>query len=86
MSTAPASNRKPMKTRDKIKYMFAAFLGVMTIIAIGGLSMARYHREQTTAEEEMQVQQTLAIYGANGVLPEKVELPAGTPAIGPAPQ
>ena len=37
-------------------------------------------------EEEMQVQQTLSIYGANGALPEKVELPAGTPAIGPAAQ
>ncbi len=83
MSTANVTNRKPMKTRDKIKYMFATFLGVMTIIAIGGLFMARYHREKTTAEEDMQVQQTLMIYGADGGLPEKVQLPAGTPAIGP---
>lgn len=82
MSTAPAINRKPMKTRDKIKYLFATFLGVMTVIAIGGLLLARYHREQTTVQEEMHIHQTISTFGQNGAIPEKIELPDSPPATG----
>ena len=68
-----------MKTRDKIKFAFAGFLALMTVIAISGLLIAKHQRKKTTREEEMRIQQTLAIYGQNGALPAKVELPEETP-------
>ena len=82
MSSASTVNKKPVKTRDIIKYMFAAFLGVMTIIAIGGLFLARYQREKTSEQEELHIRETLLNYGQNGALPEKLELPEPTPSRG----
>lgn len=74
-----------MKTRDKIKYAFASFLGIMTVLAITGLVMARYERQKTTEAQEAMIQQTLTIYGQNGALPQKVELPdSNAPAAPPA--
>lgn len=74
MSTLSNSPRR-MKTRDKIKYAFASLLALMTVVAISGLFIARHHRQQISAQEEMQIQRTLSAYGENGALPEKVELP-----------
>lgn len=85
MSTIPATQRRPMKTRDKIKYMFATFLAVMTIIAIGGLMLAKHNRQKYDAENQRQVNQTLSIYGQNGALPEVVELPDSAQAANAAP-
>lgn len=64
-----------MKTRDKIKYAFASFLAVMTIVAISGLLVAKHQRKKTSEAEELRIQQTLSVYGQNGALPKKVELP-----------
>lgn len=63
-----------MKLRDKIKYTFAGVLALMTFIAITGLFLARAKRERISAQEQLQVQQTLSVFGTNGGLPEKVEL------------
>jgi len=76
-----------MKTRDKLKYGFAALLAMMTIIGIGGLMLARHHRQQVDREEATRIQQAISEYGVNGSLPKKVKLPdppAGV--ISPNPQ
>ncbi len=87
MSTvAPTTNTRPtkraMKTRDKIKFAFAGLLAMLTVLAIGGLTYADYQRKKTTEAEEMQIQQTLSIYGQQGALPEKIETHGAPPAIG----
>ena len=73
--TTLARPRSKMKTRDKVKYGFAGLLAIMTVVAIGGLMLARHHRHQTTLQEDLQVKQAISVYGKAGALPEKVELP-----------
>jgi hypothetical protein len=75
-----------MKTRDKLKYGFAGLLAVMTVIAIGGLLLARHHRQQVSLQEEMQVKQAISIYGEDGALPKKLEMPDDKPATGLLPK
>ncbi len=82
MSTVAPSPTRVIKTRDKIKYAFAGFLGLMTCLAISGLVYADYQRKQTTEAEEQQVRQTLAIYGEQGAIPEKIETHGTAPQIG----
>ena len=82
MSTVAPTPIRVMKTRDKIKFAFAGFLGLMTCLAISGLVYADYQRKQTTEAEEQQVRQTLAIYGDQGGLPEKIETHGSAPQIG----
>jgi hypothetical protein len=87
MSTAAPTNQsqaaqRAMKTRDKIKFAFAGFLGIMTFLAIAGLTYADYQRKKTTEAEEMQIQQTLSIYGEQGALPDPVETHGAPPTLG----
>ena len=74
--------RPTMKTRDKLKYGFATVLAIMTFLAIGGLFLARHQRNQVSAQEAMQVQRAISVYGQNGALPEKIELPEAPAVIG----
>jgi L,D-peptidoglycan transpeptidase YkuD (ErfK/YbiS/YcfS/YnhG family) len=74
--------RSTIKTRDLLKYMFAGFLAAMTVVAIGGLMLAKHHRQKTTAQEELQIKQAISVYGKDGALPAKIELPQATPAGG----
>ena len=80
MSTVAPYQAKSMKTRDKIKYAFASFLALMTILAIAGLIAAKYERKKATEAELKHIQSTLGAYGRNGGLPPKIEMPEQEPA------
>jgi len=80
MSTVAPYPVKSMKTRDKIKYAFASFLALMTVMAIAGLLVAKYERKKATEAELKQIQNTLGAYGHNGGLPPKIEIPEQEPA------
>lgn len=84
MSTVAPSQTRAMKTRDKIKFAFAGLLALMTITAISGLVYADHQRKKTNEAEEIQVRQTLSIYGEQGRLPEKIETHGAPPTINPA--
>lgn len=88
MTTLSNTPRTTLKTRDKIKYAFATVLAVLTVVAIGGLMLARYERHKTSVQEEMQMQRAITIYGEDGGLPEKIELPDApvAPAAGGLPK
>lgn len=68
-----------MKTRDKIKYLFATVLAIITCAAIGILVYANHKRNQRNEAETRAIQQTLSIYGDHGRLPEKIEVEPTTP-------
>ncbi len=70
-----STKARRMKTRDIVKYVFASLLALMTVVAIGGLYVARHYRDKMSTQQETQLRQTLTIYGQNGALPEKVDLP-----------
>lgn len=73
-----------MKTRDILKYLFAAFLGLMTILSISVLLLARHNRQQISQQDAAQVKNVINVYGEGGALPEKLEMPQTQTANGAA--
>lgn len=61
-----------MKTRDKIKYIFATCLAIITFLAIAALFIGKAHRQKITREEQQRISRTLETYGENGKIPNKI--------------
>ncbi len=73
MSGMPATAPR-MKTRDIVKYCFAALLGLFTVFAIGTLSYAKQRRQNRPADEARRIEERLEAYGTRGTLPGKMEV------------
>lgn len=61
-----------MKTRDKIKYIFATCLAIITFSAITALYIGKARRQKSTKEEQNRISQTLGIIGPEGRIPPKI--------------
>ncbi|PKO17344.1 hypothetical protein CVU37_07525 [candidate division BRC1 bacterium HGW-BRC1-1] len=76
-----------MKTRDIIKYAFAALIAGATIAAITVLQVVKYQRANRSGEESRRIEQVFRQDNLGAALPTAVETPTPTaPVATPEPR
>ncbi len=70
-----------MKTRDIIKYAFAALIAGATIAAITVLQVVKYQRGNRSGEESRRIEQVFQQDNLGGALPAVVDTPTPTAPV-----
>jgi hypothetical protein len=96
-SESESKNRRillSMKRRDVIKYVVASVIALLTVLAIAGMTIAKYERRARSQSEEESIRETFQRNGLTNQLPEalnsgnipKHDVPSSAEADAPDPQ